>query len=87
VREGLDRVIRVRYDEERGASVVTQEDADDDGGAVRLPDDLALAPGGARRARGAPSASRRWPEMALRTWRTPRAAEGPFAARVEDIPS
>ncbi|HZF67202.1 MAG TPA: SMC family ATPase [Gemmatirosa sp.] len=34
VREGLDRVIRVRYDEERGSSVVTQEDGDGADGAT-----------------------------------------------------
>jgi exonuclease SbcC len=34
VREGLDRVIRVRYDEERGSSVVTQEDGEESDGAA-----------------------------------------------------
>ena len=36
VREGLDRVINVRYDEESGASVVTQTDQSGDDGAILL---------------------------------------------------
>jgi exonuclease SbcC len=36
VREGLDRVINVRYDEESGASVVTQSDPNDVDGAALL---------------------------------------------------
>jgi exonuclease SbcC len=39
VREGLDRVVRVRYDEARGASVVEQEDEED---APLAPDDAPL---------------------------------------------
>jgi exonuclease SbcC len=34
VREGLDRVISVRYDEETGSSVVTQADARADAGEL-----------------------------------------------------
>jgi len=39
VREGVDRVIQVRYDEERGTSVVEQEDLDgvDEPGPARAP--------------------------------------------------
>jgi DNA repair protein SbcC/Rad50 len=46
VREGVDRVIHVRYDEERGSSVVEQADGDDGGAPApaRVPRHVAALP-------------------------------------------
>jgi hypothetical protein len=47
VREGLDRVINVSYDADRGCSVVTQSEA----GRAQIADDLGLVPEPPGRAR------------------------------------